>query len=132
MSACVICGAPVGAPPQIYAPPQAYAPPPQQDAYAPAPQGYGPPQGFAPLQAPPRPFYPPGATDNNYAIVSLVCGMLGLFPFWIGFILCICAIAFGVLGLQRSAQLPLERGKVPAIVGLVLGIIFILPASCGL
>jgi hypothetical protein len=119
-SACVICGAPIAAPPQ------AYAPPPQQ--------GYGPPPGYAPLQAPQQPYYPARAiaTDNTYAIVSLVCGLLGLMPFWIGFLLCILAIAFGVVGLQRSAQLPLERGKVPAIVGLVLGIIFILPASCGL
>jgi hypothetical protein len=105
MTACVICGAPIAAPP-----------------------------GFAPLQAPP-PFYPQGrpiATDNTYATLSVVCGLLGLVPFWIGFLLCICAIAFGVVGLQRSAQLPSERGKVPAIVGLVLGILFILPASCGL
>lgn len=112
MTACVICGAPIAAPPQ-------------QLAIAPAPQAWGPPQ----------PFYPPGrplATDNNYALISLVCGLLGLVPLWIGFLLCICAIAFGIVGLQRSAQLPLERGKVPAIVGLVLGIVFILPASCGL
>ncbi len=116
MSACVICGAAVAA--------------------QPPPQGYGPQQGFAPLQAPQQqPFYPlvrPIHADNNYAVISLVCGLLGLIPFWIGFLLCICAISFGVLGLQRSAQLPLERGKVPAILGLVLGIIFILPASCGL
>lgn len=126
----MICGAPIAAPPQAYAP-QAYAPP---QAYGTPPQqGYGAPPGYAPLQAPQQPYYPPArVTDNNYAIISLLCGLLGLVPLWIGFLLCICAIAFGVLGLQRSAQLPLERGKVPAILGLVLGIVFILPASCGL
>ena len=39
---------------------------------------------------------------------------------------------FGILGIQQSAKLPGERGKGLAVAGLVLGLLFILPASCGL
>ena len=77
-------------------------------------------------------FVTPMNTPNNMAIASFVCGMLGLVPLWIGFILCILAIVFGVLGLQKAGQLPGERGKGLAIAGLVLGVLFILPAGCGL
>jgi hypothetical protein len=66
------------------------------------------------------------------ATASFVCGMLGLVPFWIGFTLCILAIVFGALGMQRAAFLPDARGRGLAIAGLVLGILFLLPAGCGL
>ena len=70
--------------------------------------------------------------QNQVAVVSLVCGILGLVPFWIGFILCVIAISCGVVGIQTAAKHPGEPGRGMAIAGLVLGLIFIIPAGCGL
>ncbi len=62
------------------------------------------------------------------AVASLVCGLFGLTPFWIGFILCLLAITFGAVTLSKPGQ----RGRGMAIAGLVLGIVQLLPAACGL
>jgi hypothetical protein len=83
------------------------------------------------------PYYPargPFVADrnNSLAVASFICGILGLAPFWIGFILCIVAIVMGGFALQHANRLPDRRGRGLAIAGLVLGICFILPASCGL
>ena len=67
---------------------------------------------------------------NGIAVASLVCGILGLTPLWIGFILCILAIVFGAVGIARANRV--GRGKGLAIAGLVLGIVFIVPAMFGL
>jgi hypothetical protein len=58
--------------------------------------------------------------------------MLGLVPLWIGFVLCIAAIVLGGFAMQHANRLPDGRGRGLAIAGLVLGICFIFPASCGL
>jgi Domain of unknown function (DUF4190) len=117
--------------------------PPQQAQASP----YGPPQPMAngygpgvppppPLAAYPAPYYPPMAgyydRPNHVATIGFICGLLGLFPFWIGFLLCIAAIVCSSFGLQQAAQLPGQRGRGLAIAGLVLGIVFIVPAGCGL
>jgi len=117
-------------PPHFPAPPQAAHPLPQSHPHSQSQRAhYAPP---APLQAPYRYAPPLAIAPNNIATASFVCGVFGLVPLWIGFALCILAIIFGVLGIQRAAQLPGERGKGLAIAGLVLGILFILPAGCGL
>jgi hypothetical protein len=79
-----------------------------------------------------RPYGPAAAPQNEVAVVSFVCGLLGLVPLWLGFVLCVVAIVCGIVGIQQSASLPGERGKGLAIAGLVLGLVFILPAGCGL
>jgi hypothetical protein len=86
------------------------------------------------MNAPYPAYYAPMAAPqgNTLAVVSFVCGILGLFPFWVGFVLCIVAIVCGGFALQQANRLPDGRGRGLAIAGLVLGIIFVLPASCGL
>jgi hypothetical protein len=136
-------------------PPAQTAPYPQHlgtaDAYAPAnappPAPYAPQNfGYGPGVPPPPPvmmgypmpqqvgYYPPqvGDRSNSLAVASFVCGLLGLVPFWVGFVLCIAAIIMGAFGLQQANRLPDRRGKGLAIAGLVLGIVFIVPAGCGL
>lgn len=88
--------------------------------------------GAPPMRAPWPATSLPVARENHFAAVSLVCGALGLIPFWVGFILCIFAIAFGIAGIQRAGLLPGQRGRGMAVAGLVLGLLFILPAGCGL
>ncbi len=159
MTACIVCGAPAGAPPVPGAGPAYQAPLGGFDAYAPGTQPAAPYPSppFAPPGPPPgAPFAGPSgfgaargagpigpgwmgapaalplARENNFAAVSLVCGALGLIPFWVGFILCILAIGFGIAGIQRAGILPGQRGRGMAIAGLVLGLVFILPAGCGL
>lgn len=75
---------------------------------------------------------PDPARDNNLAVAALVCGLLGLLPLWVGFALCLIAIGCGIAGIQRAATLPGQRGRGMAIAGLVLGLVFLFPASCGL
>ena len=124
-------------------------PMPQFDAYAPAaiptgapggpfprPGPFGPPAGpvgyvaAAPYRAPMTPMAL--AQENGMAVTSFVCGLLGLVPLWIGFVLCILAVIFGVLGLQRANGVAMGKGRGLAIAGIVLGLLFVLPASCGL
>ncbi len=91
-----------------------------------------PPNALAPypmmMQQPPMPVAQQGTP--GLAIASLICGLLGLVPFWIGFILCLLAITFGAIVLSgtRSGQ----PGRGLAITGLVCGLVFLLPAACGL
>jgi uncharacterized protein DUF4190 len=64
------------------------------------------------------------------AVASLVCGLLGWIPFWIGFILCLLAIIFGAIVLSQTR--PGQTGRGLAITGLVFGLVLFLPAACGL
>ena len=84
-----------------------------------------------PPSGPYVPAWDPAASSNGYAIAGLVCGLLGLFPFWIGFILCVLAIVFSGIGLSHASRYG-GVGRGPAVAGLVLGILFIVPASCGI
>jgi hypothetical protein len=81
-----------------------------------------------PYQMPPQQLGPPG---NPLAIAGFVCGLLGLTPFWVGFTLCILAIVFSSIALSKAPQRNNAR-KGLAIAGLVLGLVFIVPAACGL
>lgn len=110
-----------------------------QDAYAPGPPAPRPPM-YAPMPMTPYPYAPAPQNYGPYgmpyrqnatAVVSLICGLLGLVPFWIGFLLCIVAIICGILGIQQAQQL-YGRGRGMAIAGLILGLIFLIPAGCGL
>jgi hypothetical protein len=105
--------------PAPYAAPQPLAPPPYP---------YAPPQPYAA----PYPMAPYANQPNNMAVASFVCALFGLVPLWIGFVLCILAITFGVLGIQRAAQLTGQRGRGLAIAGLVIGILCLPLAACGL
>ena len=51
---------------------------------------------------------------NYIAIASFVCALLGLIPFWIGFALCVLAIALGIGALWKGPQ---GRGRGFAIAG---------------
>ncbi len=66
---------------------------------------------------------------NGFAVTALVCGIvgvvLGVLPFFVGWILGIIAIVFGVLGRKRAVANPaIGRGGM-ATAGIVLGIIAI-------
>ena len=97
--------------------------------YGPPPQ-YGPaypmmmPQSMQPMQAMQQQGTP------GLAIASLICGLLGWIPFWIGFILCLLAIIFG--GVVLAQTRPGQQGRGLAITGLVFGLVLVLPAACGL
>ncbi len=93
--------------------PGAYGPPQQPQIYS---QQYMVPQNAEPT--------PP------LAVASLICGLFGLFPFWIGFILCLLAIIFGSIVLFNTR--PGQSGRGLAIAGLVCGLVFFVPAACGL
>ena len=116
-------------------------PPPQLSPYYPASQSSGqmPPSPYAPppipgsygfAQAPMLAPMAPRTSASGLAIASLICGLLGLVPFWIGFLLCLLAITFGAIVLTQSR--PGDAGRGMAIAGLVLGLVFVLPAACGL
>lgn len=62
-----------------------------------------------------------GATDG-LAIASLVCGILGLFLFW----LAVPALVLGIISLDRYSNGIYHTGKGIAIAGIVLGGIVIL------
>lgn len=121
------------------------------DAYAPepvAPSSRGPAHaagGGAPY--PPYSVYPAtppapsavwanpvarGNTSNAAAAVGFACGLFGWLPLWIGFVLCIAAIALGSVGIANANRTPSRAGRGWAIAAIVLGCVFILPASCGL
>jgi hypothetical protein len=109
-------------------PPSPYALPPQSP-YAPPPSPYGP-MGMVPHSYPQYPMMmqPEVPGTPGLAVASLVCGLFGLTPLWIGFVLCLLAITFGAVVLAKPGQ----RGRGLAIAGLVLGIVQLLPAACGL
>jgi hypothetical protein len=68
--------------------------------------------------------------NPGLAVASLICGLLGWIPLWIGFILCLLAITFGSIVLGQTK--PGQPGRGLAIAGLVCGLILLLPAACGL
>jgi hypothetical protein len=115
---CPNCG--FGAP----APPPAphhggWGPPPAQPAY-PQPQPY-----------PSYPAYPPAAPygyapkkTEGMAIASLVMGCLGWLSF-LGLIMDILAIVFGVIALNRIKANPWLGGRGMAIAGIILGSFFL-------
>ena len=72
----------------------------------------------------------PQAQTPGLAVASLICGLLGWIPLWIGFILCILAIIFGIIVLTQTR--PGQNGRGLAITGLVFGLVLFLPAACGL
>ncbi len=116
-------------------------PPPQPSPYYPPAQSsgqmplspYAPPPIPGSYGFPPSPMLTPMAprrSASGLAVASLICGLLGLVPFWIGFLLCLLAITFGAIVLTQSR--PGDAGRGMAIAGLVLGLVFVLPAACGL
>ncbi len=110
---------PLGQPSPYYpqsSPQMPYAPPPIPNMYAMVPA-----QNFAPA---------PRTSASGLAIASLICGLFGLVPFWIGFLLCLLAIIFGAIVITQTR--PGEPGRGIAIAGLILGLCFVLPAACGL
>ena len=98
------------------------------------PQGLvAPPMMQRPPQMPPPPGYavPGPRVGNPLALTGFICGLFGLTPFWVGFILCILAIVFSAIGMSKASRLG-GVGKGFAIAGLVMGIVFLTPAACGL
>lgn len=63
---------------------------------------------------------------NELAIASLTIGVSSFMPFLFGLERGIIAIVFGILALRRIKQDQMQRGKVLAIVGVVLGVIYTL------
>ena len=79
-----------------------------------------PPPGF-PGSGPYAPQPPmPMKQTNGWAITSLVCGLLGC----AGGVTGILAVIFGLVGIKKSNR-PNGSGKALSIVGLLLGLIFI-------
>lgn len=99
------------------------APEPGYPGYPPPnPQGYNP---YAPGYIPTYPYGAPvPAPTNNFATISLVCGVVGLVTLFcgFGFLAGIVAVAFGHLALHEI-KLSGGRlgGRAMAIWGLVLG-----------
>ena len=63
--------------------------------------------------------------SSGFAVTALVCGIIGVVTFWIyvGLVLGIIAIVFGVLGRKRAQNEPGDGKNGMATAGLVLGII---------
>lgn len=94
------------------------APPP------PAAAGPPPPPAPAPQWATPMSAAPAAPRSNGMAVAALVLGIVGLMTFWtvwLGAILGILAIVFGIVGMNRAKQGAPNKGL--AIAGLVLGIL---------
>jgi hypothetical protein len=89
------------------------------------------PAGDMPAAPPPMPSAPAAtATEgsNGFAVASLVCGILAVvlfFTLWIPFVLGICAIVFGAIGISRANRMG-GRQKGLAIAGIVCGVVGIL------
>ncbi|WP_319449390.1 MULTISPECIES: DUF4190 domain-containing protein [unclassified Mycobacterium] len=126
-----------GAPPQPYGPPPGFAAPPPQPYGAP---GYGPPPpyppqpGYGPPAGPPAypggygPYGPPKQHTNGLAIASLASSGVGLFLsvvlfFFGGFIGSIPALVGIVLGIVALSQIKSRRegGRSFAIAGIAVG-----------
>jgi hypothetical protein len=118
-AACAACGmnlspGGISQAPLVVAPEQAIVPPVQVVI---------PPQG-APFAGAARP-------TNPLSIAGFVCGLFGLTPFWVGFLLCILAIVFSAIAMSKASRLG-GIGRGFAIAGLVMGIVFLMPAACGI
>ncbi len=69
----------------------------------------------------------PPAPVNGPAITGFVLGVLGHLPL-LGVVACILGIYFSHLGLKRAAVLD-NRGHGLAVAGMVLSIVFLIPAT---
>jgi len=120
-------------------------PPPQpqsQQSYSPPPPLPQPPQGFgpSPFSNSQPPLYSSSGNQwlvnqqppySGLAIAGFVCGLLGLTPCFVGLVLCILGIVFSSVGIAKTG-IGKRRGRGLAIAGLVLSIVFIVPAAFGL
>lgn len=100
------------------------------------PPGYQPSSYYPPTSDYGIPPYPPVAPTasqrtSGFAIASLVLGILGCTPVWIGFVLCVLAIVFGGIGISKTGPGG-AGGRGLAIAGLILGCLFLIPAAFGL
>jgi len=121
---CGACGSSMtGAASGAGAPSSAMVPAPNQQLASPPQYGLAPMAPSVPLA--------PDAPGNPLATAGFICGLLGLIPFWVGFALCILAITLSAVGLAKAGTLA-GRGRGLAIAGLVLGIVFLGPAACGI
>jgi hypothetical protein len=72
----------------------------------------------------------PTATPNGEAIAGFILGVLGYLPL-VGFVCCLLGIYFSTRGLKRAALLE-HSGHGLAVAGMVLSIVFLIPATaCG-
>jgi hypothetical protein len=78
-----------------------------------------------------RPFDPAAAAaSNGDAIAGFILGILGYLPL-VGFICCLLGIYFSSRGLRRAALID-NSGHGLAVAGMVLSIVFLIPATaCG-
>ncbi|HUS65643.1 MAG TPA: DUF4190 domain-containing protein [Kofleriaceae bacterium] len=65
--------------------------------------------------------------SNGEAIAGFILGVLGHLPL-VGFVCCLCGIYFSGRGLKRAALLE-NRGHGLAVAGMVLSIVFLVPAT---
>jgi hypothetical protein len=65
--------------------------------------------------------------SNAEAIAGFVLGVLGHLPL-VGFVFCLLGIFFSSRGLKRASQLA-NRGHGLAVAGMVLSIVFLVPAT---
>ncbi|MDY6872002.1 MAG: DUF4190 domain-containing protein [Actinomycetota bacterium] len=112
-----------------YQPPQYQQPqyPPPPPGYPPPPPGYPPPP---PGYPPPPPGYPPyaggyvaGPKTNALAIWSLVASLLSVpffFVCFVGFIPALVGIVLGIIALSQTKN-PDEQGRGLAIAGIAVG-----------
>jgi hypothetical protein len=71
----------------------------------------------------------PVAASNGEAIAGFILGILGYLPL-VGFICCLLGIYFSSRGLRRATVI--ESGHGLAVAGMVLSIVFLIPATaCG-
>src|SRR5262249_30189349 len=72
---------------------------------------------------------PPGVPidSNSEAIAGFILGVLGHLPI-VGFLCCVLGIYFSSRGLRRAAELQ-NRGHGLAVAGMVLSIVFLVPAT---
>lgn len=59
---------------------------------------------------------------NGMALAGYYCGVFGLIPF-LGFLLGLLAIVFGILGMMNASKRPSAGGKGHAITAIILGVI---------
>jgi hypothetical protein len=64
---------------------------------------------------------------NGEAVAGFVLGMLGYLPL-VGLACCLCGIYFSVRGMQRAAAIE-NRGHGLAVAGMVLSLVFLVPAT---
>jgi hypothetical protein len=75
-----------------------------------------------------KPAPPTPAQVNGDAVAGFVLGLLGYVPL-VGLICCLLGIYFSGRGLKQAAVLENSRGHGLALAGMVLSIVFLLPAT---